>query len=314
MAGIMSAFDIEWESTGFPVASGLNGLKIERVSWSELIWAAVTVGRTRRDVFFPGRYSLSEMLYRVSSMYAFYDLRTGSLRSTRAYRELDPTEKASASYALGMVLAKVYAGKQLKIPWLMHLSRYGARYGAVFATSERPDLIGVDALGQWAVVEAKGRARVTQALITKMASQKAAIATINGATPTWRLGVATRVCRGDYKLFVIDPEGEEDALPLEIELARWLGEYYAPVVDLIEDSDPIERGETVTVRVPTTAVEVGMRLETFELASTLRSMLLQGETSGGEDVALALMESASREANGEAMPDGLMLLAPYGEV
>ena len=300
-------------------------MRTEKISWNELVWAAVTVGRARRDVFRPGRYSLSEMLYRVNMLYAFYDPKSGRLRSTNAYDELDPTEKGSVSYALAMSFAKVYSSRRLGMPWLMHLSRYGDYYGVSFAGTERPDLIGLDGGGRWAVAEAKGRQRVGSALIVKMQSQKSSVATINGASPVWRFGAATRTQRGIYGLVVVDPEPDSEAVELQIEVARWLAEYYAPVVDLLEDQDPVQDGSRVSVRIPTTDVVIGMSHDLFEAVSGLRAMLLeqgpQVASRAGRPVEtesfgldrddlvriLSLVAAAVEEG---ALSDGLVVQAP----
>jgi hypothetical protein len=131
-------------------------------SWAELIWAAVTVGKWRDDLFANGRYSDYEAVSRIALHWAY--LRTDAadrLVRTDAYNELDPTEKAAVSYAIGMSTTKLFGAIELGVPWLMHVDRYRTTFGLRLRPGRsRPDLVGPrdpDTQLDWIVAEAKGR-------------------------------------------------------------------------------------------------------------------------------------------------------------
>lgn len=230
---------ISYEATDFPPASGLNGDGSIHPTWDEVLWATMTVGKAQRDVLRHGRYSSADLIHRIACMYAYFDINSSSrMVCSPAFATLDPSEKAIASYYLGMTMAKLYADKVLDIPWLMHISRYQAKWAVEYgASAERPDLFGCNAAGGWAVVEAKGRTRVTGALVTQMRAQKSSVGTINGAAPAYRYGSATRFEAGQLSLRVVDPPARRGAQDVPIDPVAWLSDYYTPIVDLISDTD-----------------------------------------------------------------------------
>jgi hypothetical protein len=230
---------ISYESTDFLPASGLNGNGSLNPTWDEVLWATMTVGKAHRDVLRHGRYSSADLIHRIACMYAYFGI-DGTSRMVRspAFATLDPSEKGIASFYLGMAMAKLYAGKVLGIPWLMHISRYEANWAVSYGVSaKRPDLFGCNAAGEWAVAEAKGRTQVTGALVKQMKAQKSSVATINGAAPAHRYGSTTRFQAGQLTLRVVDPPARRDAQEIPIDPAAWLIDYYTPIVDLIADTD-----------------------------------------------------------------------------
>lgn len=242
--------------------SGLNGHGSLSLSWDELLWATITVGKARQDVLRHGRYSSADLIHRIACMYAYFDVKHGRIVRSPAFTTLDPSEKAIASFYLGMAMAKVYGDKVLGIPWLMHISRYGATWALKYgASAKRPDLFGCNAAGDWAVAEAKGRDRVTTALVAKMQAQKASVATINGTAPAHRYGAATRFPAGRLALRIVDPPAHRDAQEVQIDPAAWLFDYYTPIVDLIADGDRhLEDGYLVGL-IPNSDIEVGISEE-----------------------------------------------------
>lgn len=172
----------------------LNGHHALHVCWDDLIWASMTVGKAQRDLMGFGKYSFAEMLHRVACLHAYYDINSSRrLVLSPAFRHLDSSEKGVVSFYTGMAMAKLYADKVLGIPWMMHISRYEADWSVAYGgNTNRPDLFGCNGLGEWAVAEAKGRARVSGQLVTRMQQQKSAVASIQRVTPTYRYGSATR--------------------------------------------------------------------------------------------------------------------------
>src|SRR3954451_15677139 len=120
---------ISYEATDFPPASGLNGHRSLNPTWDEVLWATMTVGKAQRDVLRHGRYSSADLVHRIACMYAYFDIDgAGRMVRSPAFATLDPSEKGIASFYLGMAMAKLYADKVLGIPWLMHISRYEAKW------------------------------------------------------------------------------------------------------------------------------------------------------------------------------------------
>ena len=257
---------IPYETTDFPPGSGLNGHGSLNPTWDEVLWATTTVGKAQRDVLRHGRYSSADLVNRIACMYAYFDIDgTGRMVRSPAFATLDPSEKGIASFYLGMAMAKLFADKVLGIPWLMHISRYEARWAVRYgASGKRPDLFGCNSAGDWAVAEAKGRTRVTGALLRQMKAQKSNVATINGAMPAHRYGSATRFEAGQLALRVVDPPPRRDAEEVPIDPAAWLTDYYTPIVDLIADADRHVEGLYLFGVIPNTGVEVGVTEEIAE--------------------------------------------------
>ena len=264
---------VPFEASDFPLDSPLNGSHALQFQWDELLWASITVGKAPRDVLRHGRYSYAEILHRVSCLHAYYDIgNSRRLVVSPAFRTLDSTEKGLVSFYLGMAMAKLYADKMLGIPWMMHISRYGSPWAVRFgANTNRPDLFGCNAFGQWAVAEAKGRSRVTARLVTKMKQQKSAVATIKRVPPAFRYGSATRFEGGDLALRVVDPPPRRRAEDIPLDPAAWLLDYYRPVVDLLDGAATRREGEAIIGQLPGADVEFGVPAEIAELVRESRN-------------------------------------------
>lgn len=264
---------VSYEASDFPAADGLNGFGSMRLTWNEVLWATMTVGKAQPDVFQHGHYSTADVVHRLSCMYAYFDLdRAGRIVRSPAFATLDPSEKGIASFYLGMTMAKLYADKVLGIPWLMHISRYAAAWSVRYGASQkRPDLFGCNASGDWAVAEAKGRTRVTAALVNQMKKQKGSVATINGEAPMYRYGSATRFEGGRLALRVVDPPARRDARELPIDPAAWLVDYYTPIIDLLETTTEQRSEERIVAGViPGTDIEVGVPQNILGIVQDLR--------------------------------------------
>src|SRR5262245_45268802 len=105
---------IPYEAVGFP-HSTTNGPAELSVTWDDLLWAAVTVGRPNRQyVFRHGDASVYEAIFRWSlvrmalEQMGPYGYR---LRRTSAARTLDPSEKGAVNYFLGLTICKLFAAK-----------------------------------------------------------------------------------------------------------------------------------------------------------------------------------------------------------
>ena len=143
------------ESEEFPLSGPVqNGTRNHSVSWDDLLWAAITVGRPNRHyVFQHGRASLYEALFRLSSMRMLLEQRAPGARRfhrTNAAKTLDPSEKGAVHYFLGLTLCKLFADKLLGAPWLLHLDVFRDRLNPTLLQGRsRPDLVGLTFNGGW---------------------------------------------------------------------------------------------------------------------------------------------------------------------
>lgn len=155
--------DIEFTSEGFPSPGPVvNGSDVLSVSWDDLLWAAITVGRPNRHfVFRHGVSSLYEALFRASALrMTLEQIAPGArrLRRTATAKSLDPSEKGAVNYFLGLTLCKLFAEMKLDAPWLLHLDVFRDRLNPrLLSGRSRPDLIGRTTGGEWVALESKGR-------------------------------------------------------------------------------------------------------------------------------------------------------------
>lgn len=107
---------VPYEATDFPMMAGLNGKNVLTVNWNEILWAAITVGKARRDLLRFGNYSIAEAVHRVACLDAYFLVEDGQLTLSPAFKDLDPTEKGIVSYYSGMTMAKLFAERSWAFP------------------------------------------------------------------------------------------------------------------------------------------------------------------------------------------------------
>lgn len=231
---------------------------------------------------------------------------------TRAYDDLDATEKSGVSYALGMTITKVFAARQLSIPWLMHLDRYRQVFGvSLKAGRSRPDLIGprdVNTQRDWIVAEAKGRTHgLDSDAIKKMRTQKRRVLTIQGQRPLLYMGAAAHFTTGVLECRVIDPPAKGERTELFAELGdarrRFIRAYYQPFLGFLEEGDTANNG-WVSRALPEADVTVGM---SAQLIASVRDYLtgdVDGPSLGVEAFADAATETGFLGDDGVAVEIG----------
>lgn len=226
----------------------LHGTQVLQFTWTELVHAAITVGRNGwREVVKNGRFSSFEMAYRASLLYA--NLREdggGRIVRSAAYDGLDPSEKSAVSYFVGLTMAKLFADKLLGVSWLLHLDVY-RRLTPQLRGNTRPDLVGLDPSGRWIVVEAKGRTNsITEALMKSAKLQTRGLKSIAGQSPVLRMACAAYFSSGELTLRVEDPvEPFGDAPSLDVSEDDVLERYYQPMTDVLNRSGREISEETV---------------------------------------------------------------------
>jgi hypothetical protein len=233
-------------------------------SWSELCRAAITVGRRNwRDVFKHGTYSALEIMWRFAMVRAnLVESDDGFLRKSTAFTALDRSEKGTVSFFFGMCFSKLIAEKLFAVPWLLHLDVYKDDLNPEFATKNRPDFVGMDATGNWLIMEAKGRTgQIPKDLLRKAKRQTQSLRKINGILPSLRVVVGSYFSSGALKLRVRDPEEfSKSAIDLEIDPESLARSYYKPIIDCFKlispNSEPSNIDNYRSIALPGIDVEI----------------------------------------------------------
>lgn len=236
------ALSIDYESEHFPPGRNLAVSGTLAISWGDILWAALTLGRPNLNfVFRHGQGSRYEALFRLSLVRMALEQRpTGSrLRRTNAFKALDPTEKGAVNYFLGMTFCKLFADRLLNTPWLLHLDVFRQQLTpATLGGRSRPDLVGQEVNGgAWHVFESKGRAsKPGSREKTKAKSQAQRLVRLSNRACDLHIGAITYFSSDTLRFYWRDPDPEKpDELPsldLDVPEGAWRN-YYAAVVALI---------------------------------------------------------------------------------
>ena len=241
---------VKYEARGFdPRQYGINGSGSIDTTWHELVYAAITVGRQGwGDVLKHGRYSFFEIIYRAAMLRANLQRSQGEIRKSDAYHGLDPSEKAAASYFIGLTLANLMARKLFDVHWLMHLDVYHKILQPRLRESGRPDLVGKDTKDQWYVIEAKGRSHGLDGdVVTKAKNQTKKLRTVCGQVPMTRVASVAHFSRKSLSVHLEDPTGQdEDAIDWDFTENQFLRDYYDPFVALFDQNNRFEARESST--------------------------------------------------------------------
>ena len=154
----MSSLLIPYQSDDFPRSLFKHSGPELEVDWSDLLWAASTVGRASWADVWRHRYSSGwEAIFRWSLVKMALEGRPWfpCLHATAAFKNLDPSERGAINYFLGMIVYKLIAAKLLDTPWLLHLDVYHSRLRPELRNGSRPDLVGPrqGPLGSWRAFE-----------------------------------------------------------------------------------------------------------------------------------------------------------------
>jgi len=231
---------IDYSSSGF-LNSSLNGNSQFDVSWHDLIWATVTVGKPSwGSMFNYGLPFFCDVLSRLSILRT--TIRTPSLINnyflkTDYYQTMERSEKGFVSYVHGMMMAKLVANKLLDIPWLVHLEHFEEIDQVIFGSGKsRPDLIGKKRVGmgmEYSVFEAKGRSGgFDKRALDKAKDQTRMISTINGQIPVYRVATESYWKNG-LKVAIVDPDDfKKEAVPVRFSEKQFFTAYYGRVLHL----------------------------------------------------------------------------------
>ena len=236
----MNMLYIPYETEGFPPNTVPNGSAKLAVTWDDITWSAMTVGRPDRyAVSQHGSASLYEALFRWSLVKMALERHGDRLCRTNAAKTLDPTEKGVVSYFLGMTFCKLFATKLLHVPWLLHLDVCRPELDPVLTGRSRPDLVGQDLrLKQWYGFECKGRVSPPDAASKdKAKSQAQRLVSVNKVPCSLHIGAVTYFHYDLLRFYWRDPYPEKDKI-IEVELPSdaWR-HYYRPVAEIMGNWD-----------------------------------------------------------------------------
>ena len=255
---------------------------LKEVTWAELIWAGITVGRQKwKDVIQHGYHSLFEIIYRFAILKAnLSSTPKGEYTKSDAYKNLDPSEKSAISYFLGLSMAKLAAHRFLSVPWVVHLDCVRG-LSIEMEGKNRPDLIGKNHLREWCVFEAKGRSNgISNESILKAKRQAQGIKSIDGKAPFFQ-GISISHFRSNILWLHLERLAEINSNNFDLEFLigenQFLESYYQPFVSLIENNTGTIRG-TGVVRVRGRKVNF-VNLEEVDLDVGLDSRVLEIFTS-----------------------------------
>ncbi len=232
----MPNIDYTCKNFGPSWGANLQGKKTLLVSWEDLLWAAITLGKPGvGSLFGHGWHSVSDLIVRVHTVYANLKQQGGRYAKSGLFEKLDPTEKAAISYFFGMLAGKILAEKRLDVPWLFHLSSLPNGAATLAGTSKSsPDSVGLNASGKWIVLESKGRSnRFDLAAATAAKKQTRRLRKINGDFPVLRAAVQSYFSKA-LKFQINDPEEfDSDAPDFSLDLGLALRNYYGPICTLV---------------------------------------------------------------------------------
>lgn len=239
---------IEFWSDAFPPGTVANGISNLTITWDDLLWAAMTVGRPNRHyVFKHGMPSLYEALFRLSMVRMALEQAgptSHRFRRTEAAKTLDPSEKSAVSYFLGLTICKVFASRLLNTPWLLHLDVFRPKLDPVLKGRSRPDLVGLEAgTTKWHAFECKGRlTRPNDDAKSKAKTQAQRLISVDGVPCTLHIGAITYFRADTLQFYWCDPPAQSrDELRIETPPDVWR-EYYRPIADAIERRSGFQDG------------------------------------------------------------------------
>lgn len=305
---VVSPLRLQYETVSFPAGTLPNGTSELSVTWNDLLWAAMTVGRPNRQyVFRHGDASAYEAAFRISLVrMALEQESPGSqrLRRTEALKTLDATEKGAVSYFLGMAFCKLFAAKKLKTPWLLHLDVWRPLLNPVLTGRSRPDLLGKERRSsRWHGFECKGRISAPSSSVKARAKYQAErLVSVNGTLCTLHIGAITYFRHDVVQFYWCDPPARErPTVAVQAGPDAW-AHYYGPAVHAILEGSPdriSDRPRGEFYRIEGADLEVGLH-------PIVAPLLLRGAWGAAHDAA---EEGADVIDHDGYQPDGLAVRA-----
>ncbi len=263
------ALFIDYETENFPGSVLPSGQQRLSVTWDELAWAAVTVGRP--DIFHVFRYgnpSVNEAIFRWSMVRMALQQRGPygwKLVRTDLFKQMDPTEKGAVNYFLGLLTCKLFASKLLDAPWSLHLDAFRPMLNArTLRGRSRPDMVAQSATTQqWHAFECKGRASVPGEKEKQLAKKQAQrLVSVDGIDCTLHAGAITFFRSDAIEFYWRDPEPTARE-PIQIPSPQFAWRaYYEPFVEVLRSRGlraPAADGTAASVSIE----ELDLRIEAY---------------------------------------------------
>lgn len=300
---------IAYSASDFPQNMGprLQGNHQIDVTWFDIIWAAVSVGKIDlNDMLGHSHFSIDEFRYRMFIVRANLWESGNYIYRSPAYDSLDPTEKGAISYFMGMTFGKLIGLFLFNVPWLVHLYKLTPSSIGTLPGRSRPDLVGRDRSGDWIVLEAKGRSGgFDNPALDHAKHQVSQIRTINSQSP--HLRVASELYFYDsLNISIVDPE---ETIPesFDIEANQDLFEtYYKPFLSLLHiPSRKLELNKLpyFFVDYPNLGISIGLWVDIPKI-STIDSL---GELETLGESRLILLDISEKEYGYAVYPDGIAI-------
>lgn len=243
--------EINYESESFPNGRLAMPKGTLKVTWSDILWSAITIGRPSiYHVFQYRNPSIYEAIFRISLIRMALEQRgvkRKRLFMTDAFKHLDPTEKGAVNYFLGMTFCKLFSSELLGTPWLLHLDIFKDQLNAqILKGRSRPDFIGFqsDTL-EWHAFESKGRSSAMSAEDKRKAKAQAnRLVSVDGKSCSLHIASATYFKNNKLHFYWRDPEPEVSQKFKEIGIVdanKGWQVYYEAVQQLI-----VERGDAIS--------------------------------------------------------------------
>ncbi len=279
------------------------------VSWDDILWAALTVGRPNRGyVFQHGAASMYEAIFKLSliRMALEQNPRNGYLRRTDAERSLDPSERGAVQYFLGMTFCKLFAAKLLNTPWLLHLDVFRPQLDAVLSGRSRPDLIGQESnTARWHAFECKGRVSPPDAKTKRRAKLQARrVVTVAGSPVSLHIGAISFFRRNALHFYWEDPSPNvREKIEVPPPDSEWR-QYYEPATEMYRAAG-MRADQPPDLR---DFIQVAEANAEISLHPAVRRALLSGEWSEAHARAREIKQELSDDGY---QPDGLRVRAGH---
>jgi len=258
----------------------LNNQSINlNISIVDLIRGIITVGKSSWvHVFRGGQARMCEIGGLSLQLLAYITCLRGNLVTSNLYNSLDRSEKAAASYRLGMGVAKVVCEYILRIPWLLHVDPLIKRgiISLSSGSSQSADLVGQDIIYRtWHIVEAKGRSNHPPSqLFIDAKTQASRVISVNGTRPSTNCISILDLSKNPLRCHLLDPEKrEKENIPTDFEIdERGFFEYYYELVNILKRSE-IESYDKIISDVggykffplPYSGVHIGIYSELYDI-------------------------------------------------
>lgn len=221
---------IDYETRGFPAGVLPHITPVIAPSKLELMTAATRVGDP--GIFTGHKRPLAELLWRGAMIDAsLIEVNRGSQRKPKqrwaksaSFNRLDPSEKTSISYFLGMLQATVVAKKLLGFSDIVHVDAVLELLGIPLKKG-RPDLVGYRTRPANAsspgrlLIEAKGRTNGSDDDALRKAKNQvkdtgSVARRLVGRNPLLVASMAYFTDRGDWRGIYVDPPADDEVDPL----------------------------------------------------------------------------------------------------